>query len=40
MLSDDLEWWDGGGKGAQQGEVICIIMADLYYCTAEINITL
>ena len=30
----------GGGKEVQEGEDICIHIADLFYCTAETNTTL
>ena len=39
MLWDDLVGWDGGGgREAQDGEKICILMVDSY-CTAETNNT-
>ena len=42
MLCVDLEGWDGawGGREAQEGGDICIIMTDLHCCTAETNTTL
>ena len=37
--SDDLRGWDGGGgREAQDGEKLCILMVDSY-CTAETNNT-
>ena len=41
MLCDDLEGWDGGnGRQAEEGEAICVLMADSHPCTAETNTTL
>ena len=40
MLSDDLEWWDGGGREAQEGGDTCIPMVDSCCCTAETDKTL
>ena len=41
MLRDDLEGWDDRGWGeAQDGEDICILLADSCCCTAETNTTL
>ena len=42
MLYDDLEVGDGigGGREAQEGEDICIIMTNLHCCMAETNTTL
>ena len=39
MLCDDLEGWDGelGGREAQEGGDICILIADLHCCTAELT---
>ena len=38
---DDLEGWDRGRGGRlERGADICIIMADLYCCRAEINVTM
>ena len=41
MLCDDLEGWDGGnGRQAEEGEDICVLMADSHCCKAETNATL
>ena len=41
MLRDDLEGGDDRGWGeAQDGEDICILLADSCCCTAETNTTL
>ena len=32
--------WGGGGREVQEGGAICILMADLHCCMAEINATL
>ena len=39
MLCDDLEGWDGvrGRRAVQEGEVMCIHIADSPHCTAESN---
>ena len=40
MLCDNLEEWDGkgGGQGAvKEGGDLCILMADLHCCMAEVN---
>ena len=37
-LCDDLEGWDGGE--VQEGEEICIHIADLSHCRAETNTAL
>ena len=40
MLRDDLEGWDDRGGGeAQDGEDICILLADSCCCMKEINTT-
>ena len=38
VLCDNLEGWngEGGGKEAQEGEDMCIPMADSCWCMAEI----
>ena len=42
MLCDDLDVWVRGRGGRLKREVIyvCIIMADLFCCTADTNTTL
>ena len=40
MLCDDLEGRMGGGKEAQEGGYIYIVMTDLCCCMAETNTTL
>ena len=42
VLCDNLEGWggEGGGKEVQEGEVICMPMADSCGCMAETNTTL
>ena len=42
MLCDDLEGGDGerGGGGVQEGENICMHIADSHFCTVETNTTL
>ena len=41
VLCDDLDGWDGGGRReVQEGEDICIHIADSLRCTAETNTTL
>ena len=39
MLCDDLDGWDRmwSGKEVQEGEDICIHIADSLHCTAEAN---
>ena len=37
MLCDDLDQWDGGAREVQEGEDICIHIADSLHCTAETN---
>ena len=39
MLCDKLEGWDEGGREAQEGGDICILMADSRCYVAEINTT-
>ena len=41
MLCDDLDGWDGVGdeREVQEGEDICIHIADSLHCTAETNNT-
>ena len=42
QLCEDLEGWDGGwgGREAQEGQDMCILMAGLSCCTAKTNTTL
>ena len=42
MLCDDLEGWNGGGRGreAQEGAYIGIHVADSHCCTAETSTVL
>ena len=40
MLRDDLEGWFGGWGDAQEGGVICILVADSHCWSAETNTTL
>ena len=35
VLYGNLEGWDGGTEGAQEGGDMCLIMADLYCHTPE-----
>ena len=35
MLCDDLEEWDGGGRGVQEGRDICLHIADSLPCAVE-----
>ena len=43
MFSDDLDGWDGGrmgwgvGRTVQEGQDICIHIADSLHCTAVTN---
>ena len=39
MLYDDLKGWDGGGREAQEGKDVCILIADSHYYTTEANTT-
>lgn len=41
VLFDNLERWGvGGGVEAQEGEDICVYIADSFHCTEEGNTTL
>ena len=37
---DELEGYGGGGGEAQEGEGICVLIADSHCCIAETNTTL
>ena len=40
MLCDGLVEWDGAGREVQEGEDVCMCMADSLHSAAETNTTL
>ena len=40
MLCGDLDGWDGGGRGIQEGGDTCVHIDDSLHCTAETDTAL